>query len=169
MRRIIGFSVLAVVVLSGCGSSSTSGSPAPGTSSSSANSTRAASASAKSLSVTETEFKLTPASPSVAAGQVHVTVRNSGKVMHALVIKNAGPGGKDLRSADVKPGATTTVTAALTPGRTYQWYCPIDGHKGLGMKGTITVTSGGSATAAPAATTPSPASSTTSSSKGYAY
>jgi hypothetical protein len=87
--------------------------------------------------------------------------------VHALEIEGAGPGGKDLRSANIQPGTTTTVTADLRPGRTYQWYCPIDGHKGLGMTGAIRVTSGGSATASPTGPTTSPASSTTSNSRGY--
>jgi plastocyanin len=123
------------VAASGCGSSGSK--PA----STGAGSGTAGSGAA--LNVTETEYKLSPANPSVASGSVQVTVHNAGAMTHALEIEGAGPGGKDLRSADISAGSTATVTASLTAGKTYVWYCPIDGHRGLGMKGTITVTSGG--------------------------
>jgi uncharacterized cupredoxin-like copper-binding protein len=35
-------------------------------------------------------------------------------------------------------GGKSTVTADLKPG-TYEFYCPVDGHKAAGMKGTLTV------------------------------
>jgi uncharacterized cupredoxin-like copper-binding protein len=72
-------------------------------------------------------------------------VKNAGKVIHALEIEHGGPGGKDLKSATIQPGGSTTLVANLKAGKKYEWYCPIDGHKKLGMKGTITVTAGGSA------------------------
>jgi uncharacterized cupredoxin-like copper-binding protein len=163
MRRLTAVPVLAVVAIAGCGSSSKSSSSntqAAPTSSAPAVSTPTASQGAgkKSLAVVETEYKLTPATPSVAGGAVHVTARNAGTIVHALEIENAGPGGKDLRSTDIQPGSSTTVVANLTAGKTYTWYCPIDGHRALGMHGTITVRANGSASVSPApsSTTTSP-------------
>jgi plastocyanin len=72
--------------------------------------------------------------------------------VHALDSDPPGPGGKDLRSTDVQPGSSTTIVASLKPGKTYEWYCPIDGHKGLGMKGTITVKAAGTGTGSPPTT-----------------
>ena len=46
--------------------------------------------------------------------------------------------GVDKDGATVQPGGTSTVTVKLKPG-TYTFYCPVDGHKAAGMKGTLTV------------------------------
>jgi uncharacterized cupredoxin-like copper-binding protein len=38
----------------------------------------------------------------------------------------------------VNPGKTTSVTVTLKRGK-YTFYCPVPGHRQLGMKGTLTV------------------------------
>jgi heme/copper-type cytochrome/quinol oxidase subunit 2 len=45
----------------------------------------------------------------------------------------------------VEPGASATLEADLDKPGTYTWYCPLDGHRGKGMSGSITV--GGSSPA----------------------
>jgi len=90
------------------------------------------------VSVSETEYKIAPAKGSAKAGKVTITIKNAGAIQHALSIENAGPGGKDLKSSTVDPGGTTTLSATIKPGK-YEWYCPIDGHRGLGMQGTLVV------------------------------
>ena len=48
------------------------------------------------------------------------------------------PYGVDQDGQTVGQGGTSTVTVTLKPGR-YEFYCPVDGHKDAGMKGTLTV------------------------------
>lgn len=142
MRR---FAVLALapviaLVAVGCGSSSSNKStssaaaaPAP------APTTAVSPAKGTAVSLGETEYKLTPPDPRMKAGAVVIEARNSGKVTHAIEVEAGGAGGKDARSADIAPGRTATLVVTLQAGKKYVWYCPIDGHRGLGMKGTITV------------------------------
>ena len=41
-------------------------------------------------------------------------------------------------TSGVSPGKTASLTVTLKPG-TYTFYCPVDGHKAAGMKGTLKV------------------------------
>lgn len=68
-------------------------------------------------------------------GPYTFTATNTGSHEHALEIE--GPGGEN-RSKTVEPGQSTTLTVTLKSG-SYEVYCPIDGHKDLGMKTHITV------------------------------
>ena len=93
------------------------------------------------VKVTESEFKLTPSTAKVAkAGVVEFQVKNGGTVTHALEVVTASG---ELKTAPIPPGKNATLKGDLKPG-TYQWYCPIDGHKGKGMKGQVVVAGGGS-------------------------
>lgn len=96
----------------------------------------AASSAPQTVTVRETEYRIAPADPGIKkAGTVKFEIRNTGKRTHALVVE--GPGGEQ-KSKPIAPGKSTTLTATLKPG-SYQWYCPIDGHKRKGMKGKFTV------------------------------
>ena len=46
--------------------------------------------------------------------------------------------GIEEESDTIGEGETTEVTATVKPGE-YEYYCPVDGHKAGGMKGTLTV------------------------------
>jgi uncharacterized cupredoxin-like copper-binding protein len=46
--------------------------------------------------------------------------------------------GIEKRGPNVGPGHTSKVTVTLKKGK-YAFYCPVDGHKQAGMKGTIVV------------------------------
>jgi plastocyanin len=120
------------------------------------------------IGVRETEYKLTPANISPSKSGKHtILAMNQGKITHAIEVEGGGAGGKDVRSADIAPGKSATITVDLKAGKTYTWYCPIDGHKGLGMKGTITVGgSSASASAAPKTTSSSSSGGTSSGSSG---
>ena len=72
-----------------------------------------------------------------APGKVTIRLRNpstSGKP-HAIEIEGKGV---EKESATAGPGQRVSVTARLKKG-TYQFYCPIDGHRAAGMKGTLVV------------------------------
>jgi len=95
------------------------------------------------LTVSETEFSLAPAQARIAkAGMVTITARNRGTIQHALAVHASGG---QVRTATIAPGGSAGLTVDLkTPG-SYSWYCPLDGHRARGMRGTIVVgASGGS-------------------------
>jgi uncharacterized cupredoxin-like copper-binding protein len=95
------------------------------------------------VNVKETEFKLDPANPEIAkTGVVAFKVSNEGKVDHNLEVE--GPGGEVELPENIKPGESATLKADLKEPGTYEWYCPVDNHKDLGMKGEITVSAGAS-------------------------
>ncbi len=90
------------------------------------------------LAFDRTELKAKP-------GTVTINFENpDGAAPHAIGIEGNGV---DKLSDTVAGGATTSVTATLKPG-TYTFYCPVPGHRGAGMEGTLTVGSGGDAKAA---------------------
>ena len=96
---------------------------------------------------------------------VQFDVRNAGSIPHALKIQAAGGG--TVSTATISPGKSATLTAKLTKG-TYVWFCPIDGHRGLGMKGTITVAGGGSGgSVSPGSGAPAPSPGTGGGGGGY--
>jgi uncharacterized cupredoxin-like copper-binding protein len=134
-HRLIALSIVPVLLaLTACG----------GSGSSSSTSTPAASSSASSggsaVTVGESEFKLSPTDATVKAGKVTITIKNTGSITHALTLEKAGPGGKDVESPMLQPGQTKTLTVSLKAGK-IEWYCPIDGHRSMGMDGHLTVTS----------------------------
>jgi uncharacterized cupredoxin-like copper-binding protein len=171
MRRFVValLAPLLLVVAAGCGSSSSSSTKSSSTPAAAPTTTPAAAAASgpHAIAVGETEYKLTPASPSVKSGTVTITAKNNGAIPHAIEVEGGGAGGKDAKSATISPGQSTKLTVDLKAGKTYEWYCPIDGHKGLGMKGTITVSgASASASAAPKTTSSSSSSNTSSGSSG---
>lgn len=88
------------------------------------------------IDVSETDFALNPADPSVSAGSVTINASNDGQTDHAIQVE--GPNGEQ-KSDTIAPGDKASLTVDLSKPGTYEWYCPIDGHKDQGMKGEITV------------------------------
>ena len=80
-------------------------------------------------------LKFDKTSLTAKAGKVTIVMDNPSDVPHAVEIEGmgveaegetVGKGGVSKASADVKAG-------------TYEFYCPVDGHKQAGMEGTLTV------------------------------
>ena len=71
------------------------------------------------------------------AGKVTLDMTNPGGsgLPHAIAVEGNGV---DKDGATVQPGGSSKVTVTLKPG-TYQFYCPVPGHKAAGMEGTLTV------------------------------
>ena len=67
---------------------------------------------------------------------------NDGTTAHALAVEGKGV---DMDGAEISPGSSGTLKVTLPKTGTYEIYCPVDGHKGLGMKGTVTVGGAGGA------------------------
>ena len=68
------------------------------------------------------------------AGKVTIDFDNPATVPHAVEIEGNGV----EEESDTVTKGKTSVTADLEPG-TYEFYCPVTGHKEAGMKGTLTV------------------------------
>jgi plastocyanin len=89
------------------------------------------------VDLTATDFKFDPADPSVKSGEVSFNLKNDGQTTHSLEIEDVN--GQDVElEGDVSPGQSGTLKANLAPG-TYEFYCPVDDHKEMGMEGEITV------------------------------
>ena len=147
MRLTLSALCLAAVVAAGCGSGSSSstgsqssggpyggGSAAKTTSSSSSSSGQTLKLQAdKSGALKFSTDKL-----SAKAGKVTIAMTNPSGIPHSIAVEGNGVD-KDSPQSQVSGGQTASVTATLKPG-TYSFYCPVDGHKDAGMKGTLTVT-----------------------------
>jgi len=83
------------------------------------------------------EYKLDPATLTLAAGTYDMTGVNSGTINHALELSGNG---LDVHTKNFAypPGHSEGFQVTLRPG-TYQFFCPIDGHRGLGMQANLVV------------------------------
>ena len=132
--------VVAAAVSGGCGGygGGSKSKPASTTTSSSAGGTVI-----KTVSVHETEYKLNPNTISLAKPGTYVFKGiNDGTITHSLAVEGNGV---DMDASGISPGSSGTLKVTLPKAGTYEIYCPIDGHKGLGMKGTVTVGGSGGA------------------------
>jgi uncharacterized cupredoxin-like copper-binding protein len=125
--RIAALAFLAVLALTACGSSSsdesgTTGTPAGG---------------GEAIAIGETEYKLDPSSVTIdAAGTVTFRVTNNGSIDHALEVDGQGV---EEETETIEPGETAELTVDLSKEGSYEIYCPINGHRDMGMEGTLTV------------------------------
>ena len=139
------------LIVAGCNSSgSNAATPTAGSS---------APSGAHTVDVSETEYHLALSTTSFTAGTWSFSVTNNGKIVHSLEVD--GPGVHAV-TADLQPGQSTTLNATLQSGQ-YDVFCPIPGHRALGMNAEITVAGGGGAAANSGAsvTTPAPTPTTT--------
>ena len=107
-----------------------------------------ASTSKTTVKATETDFHIALSKSSFKAGKYVFDAVNKGQTTHALMI--TGPGIKMAMTKDIQPGQSATLAVTLKKG-TYDVFCPIPGHKALGMNLNITV--GGATTSGSTATT----------------
>ena len=170
---LLGAVVVVVAVLTGgCGGSG-GGSKSMNSSSSASTSTGSSASGGpviKMVTVHEKEYKLTPNTISLSKPGTYVFKGvNDGTTTHALEVEGNGV---EQESSHISPGSSGTVKVTLSKKGTYEIYCPIDGHKGLGMKGTVTV--GGSAASGGGTSTKNMNTGTTqtggtTTSRGYGY
>jgi plastocyanin len=75
---------------------------------------------------------------SASRGTVTIVMTNpsSSGVKHGVAVEGKGV---DKDGAIVKPGRKSTLTVRLKKPGKYEFYCPFDGHKNAGMKGTLTI------------------------------
>ena len=131
MRRLLAFVPL-VLLLTACGGSS-------GKSSSSG-----AGPVLQTIQISEKEYSLTPSTASLPkTGTYDIKAANDGQVAHALEIEGNGV---EEKTGDIQPGSSATLRVTLSKEGSYEIYCPIDGHKQQGMRGTVTVGAAGETT-----------------------
>jgi plastocyanin len=80
-------------------------------------------------------FKFDKTSLTAKAGKVTIVMDNPSDVPHAVEIEGMGV---EAKGETVGNGGVSKATADVKPG-TYEFYCPVDGHKQAGMEGKLTV------------------------------
>jgi uncharacterized cupredoxin-like copper-binding protein len=138
---------VATLAVAGCGSSSKSSGNNNKSSSGSSSSNSGGSSSSSSSSTSSGgggkvavaadkggALKFTTTTLKAKAGTVTFNFDNPASIPHAFAVEGHGVD----KSSKVVTGASATLTVKLKPGK-YEFYCPVDGHKAAGMKGTLTV------------------------------
>lgn len=135
--------IAGMLAVTGCGSkktSSTNTSTSPTTSTAPTSATPAGGGTNLNLSADSggaPAFNATTLS--AKAGSVTIAMNNPSSTPHGIAIEGNGVDKDGTNgTSGVTQGQTATVTVKLKPG-TYAFYCPVDGHKAAGMKGTLTV------------------------------
>ena len=140
-RLLIPIVAVAAIALlgAGCGSSKKNSSPnatsTPRTTASTP-ATGGTSAGGGTLTETAADYKFSQPKATAKSGPVTIKMVNNGQTAHSITVE--GNGLAEKRGGTVGPSQSTTLKVNLKPGK-YEFYCPVDGHKQLGMKGEITV------------------------------
>jgi uncharacterized cupredoxin-like copper-binding protein len=111
----------------------------------------------QTIKVSEKEYSLNPSTITLPKpGTYAFDVTNDGQITHAFNVEQSGGGG-ETEAGDISPGSSKTVKLTFVAGKRYEMYCPIDGHRAMGMAGTISVggAAGGGTTTSPETTTSS--------------
>ena len=141
-------------------SGASSGAAAPTTTSSAGQA--AGATSGTQVTATLTEYHIALSTTTFTPGTYTFVTKNAGQVGHALEID--GPGVNGQRTpGDLEPGQSANLTVTLSAG-SYDIFCPVPGHKSLGMDTEITVS--GSGAGAGGSQAPATTQSTTSNSGG---
>jgi uncharacterized cupredoxin-like copper-binding protein len=88
------------------------------------------------VKATETDFHIALSKTTWKPGKYTFVATNKGLTTHTVEI--TGPGLKSPRAPNISPGQRTKLTVTLKTGK-YDLFCPIPGHKALGMNVNITV------------------------------
>ena len=80
-------------------------------------------------------LKFDKSSLTAKAGKVTIVMDNPSSLPHAVEIEGNGV---EVEGETVEKGGVSKASADVKPG-TYEFYCPVDGHKQAGMEGTLTV------------------------------
>jgi uncharacterized cupredoxin-like copper-binding protein len=138
MRRVLILLPLALL-LAACGGGGSGPNAAQTTTTTAA--TSASGSSSQTVSLGEKEFSITPSSISLTkTGTYSFKVTNNGHIGHALEVEGHGV---EQKTGTIDPGKTATLQVNLAKAGSYEVYCPIDDHKNMGMRASLTV--GGSA------------------------
>ena len=89
------------------------------------------------VTATESEYKIVLSQTSLKAGTYTFVAINKGKIAHSLAVNGPGVANKRI-AGTIRPGSSKTLTVTLRKG-IYDVYCPVTGHKALGMDRKVTV------------------------------
>jgi uncharacterized cupredoxin-like copper-binding protein len=95
-----------------------------------------AATSTTKVKAVETDFHIALSKSTFKPGKYVFDAENKGHTTHALMI--TGPGIKMSMTKDIDPGQSATLAVTLKKGA-YDIFCPIPGHKALGMNVNISV------------------------------
>jgi uncharacterized cupredoxin-like copper-binding protein len=137
------FSLIALVCaitipVVGCGGDDDSGGSSSSGGSTTKESTSTGGGGGQTLTLTADPggaLKFDKTSLTAKAGKLSVVMDNPSSLPHAIEVEGKG---MELKGDTVTKGGVSKVSGTLKPG-TYEFYCPVDGHKAAGMKGTLTV------------------------------
>src|SRR3954469_14423946 len=115
----------------GCGSSNNDNSTSNAATQATTTGGAAATGAGGAVNLTAADYKFNPSDPTVKSGEVTFTEKNDGQVTHSLEIENVNGQDQELEG-DVSPGQSGTLKVNLPPGK-YEFYCPVDNHKEMGM------------------------------------
>ena len=125
---------LAVLALAACGSNDSGGADASGISAAPTG------GSIKTIQISATDYKLSPATIQLdEPGFYTFHFVNDGGVIHALEVEGNG---LETETEELAPGKSADLQVQITEAGEYELYCPVGGHRGLGMEGTLTVGGG---------------------------
>jgi uncharacterized cupredoxin-like copper-binding protein len=128
-------SLAVVLALTACGSGgSKSGASAGGVA---GTTTALGGAAGAQVVATETDYKIQLSTMALKPGRTTFVALNKGHVAHSLEIDGPGVSNKRI-GGTVSPGASKRLTVTLQKGK-YEIYCPVPGHKQLGMDLHVTV------------------------------
>jgi uncharacterized cupredoxin-like copper-binding protein len=80
-------------------------------------------------------LKFTTTKLTAPSGKVTFNFTNKASIPHALEIEGHGI---EAKTSTVTGGKSSVTVKDLKPG-TYEFYCPVPGHRAAGMEGTLTV------------------------------
>jgi uncharacterized cupredoxin-like copper-binding protein len=141
---------VSAVAVAGCGGGSSGSAAATAASGGGA---RAAATTLKLTANPKGQLRFMPGALRAAkTGTVTLVMTNpsSTKLMHGIAVEGNGI---DKTGPIVGPGKTARLTVTLKKAGAYTFYCPFDGHRAAGMKGTLTVGKGSRGTPAPSTKT----------------
>ena len=131
------------IVAAGCGGDDNSSSSSSSSSSGSDTSTTEQSSgggggAAQTLKISADPggaLKFDKSSLTAKAGKVTIVMDNPSSLPHAVEIEGNGV---EEAGDTVEKGGVSKATATVKAG-TYDFYCPVDGHRAAGMEGKLTV------------------------------
>jgi plastocyanin len=80
-------------------------------------------------------LKFDKSSLTAKAGKVTIVMDNPSSLPHAIELEGNGV---EAKGGTVGKGGVSKATATVKAG-TYDYYCPVDGHRAAGMEGKLTV------------------------------
>jgi plastocyanin len=130
MRRVL-FLVPAAVLLAGCGGGGGGGGAGGG------NLGENPGVSGNQVTIILKDFTLTPDSIKLPKpGKYTIKGVNEGASTHNIEVEGQG---LEEKGKNVSFGDKMTFTVDFKKPGEYEIYCPVDGHRALGMEGTLTV------------------------------